>query len=530
MLTPGGIANACNHAVRARRDAIQRMQRPGPVSIPIFRRARARARSVVEQEKVSEKRKFASSIRSSTPSKDAWRKIKVFSKSATSSSYPLTKGNLPIIRDPAKAEEFAKSFQNEALNPPRNREFNIPVPQVRSAMEKAGCPIKLTELQQAVWKLRDTAPGLDHINNAFIRELPHENLPKLLHLYNKICALGMIPRSWKVALIIAILKRLKPDHLDESYPQMSLLPCLAKVLEGIVKNRLYWVSERLCLFSSDQSGFRSRLSTTDQVARLENGIRSGLGRGKAVMVVFLDLKAAYDSVPHRELLEALARIGLGGPLLSYIRSFLQDRTYRVLCGGSTSNAYSQEVGLPQGSYLSPLLFNLYISDLPPGPEVLKAEYADDIALLVEDDKEEHAAVKIQKHLHVLDSRLREKGLTIRTAQTKAMCFSKGRNRAQYPIFSAGTRIEYVDSFRYLEMTLNAPRLLWKQHISLKWERGEPERPTSGLSWEGPGEHKMLTGIYRSLVLTKLSYGGELLGSASQTSLAVLDKVQNQCQT
>ena len=369
-------------------------------------------------------------------------------------------------------------------------------------MEEAGCPIELTELKETIRKLKDSAPGADELHNAFIRRLPEEYLHKLLHLYNRVYSLGVIPRSWKLALIIAILKGNKPPSLPGSYRQISLLSCLAKVLEKIIGDRLYWVSERLGMLSPDQSGFRSRLSTTDQVARLEDAIRSGLVGGRSVAVVFLDLAAAYDSVPHNRLLSKLAQLGLRGPLLAYIRNFLHGRKCRVTCGGATSSTYTTEVGLPQGSCLSPLLFNLYISDLPKSAETLKAEYADDIALVADGCTELQAVNRIKQHLAGLETYFSGKGLKINAAKTKAMMFSNSRETVHPPIRAAGTDIEYVQSFRYLGIVLEAPKLSWKEQITSNRIAGSKAiqvlKAISGKSWGA--DKRMMLRVYRALVL------------------------------
>ena len=103
----------CDSAIRARKDAHKRMRRrPCPTTIAIYRRARARARSVVDRRKQESRREFMASVRSTTSSKTAWRKIKTFSRKSTFETYPITRNDKPILSDKEKAEEFAKTFKN----------------------------------------------------------------------------------------------------------------------------------------------------------------------------------------------------------------------------------------------------------------------------------------------------------------------------------------------------------------------------------------------------------------------------------
>ena len=134
--------------------------------------------------------------------------------------------------------------------------------------------------------------------------------------------------------------------------------------------------------STIQCGFRKRRSTEDLLVRLEHQVRSSLVNRQITITVFFDLKQAFDSVSHEHLLFKLAKAGINGNMLSWIEEFLHNRQFQFLVGNSRSDPTPMKRGLPQGSTLSPTLFNVMISDIPHPIRTKVYEYADDIALSV----------------------------------------------------------------------------------------------------------------------------------------------------
>ena len=527
--------DSCEEVVNSRKQARTALRRsPCPLNVLTYRRASARARQVINEAKSESKKRFISSITSQTTTKLAWSKINSFRKSASAKASPIIHGGVMITSDIGKAEVFADHFrQNSDLSSGSHDstpESSINNPPWNLENERSDAPISLLELEGTIANLKDGAPGLDNISNAFIKKLPEEYLHKILLLYNEIFRSGIIPKAWKQALIIPIPKKDKDKSSVSAYRPISLLPCLGKVLEKVIKERLCWIVEKRSLLSRDQSGFRSRLSIMDQVARIETRIRVGLATGKTTIAVFLDLKSAYDMVPHQNLINLLESRGIKGNLLQYLRDFLIDRKARVCCGASISQPFEQKVGLPQGSSLSPLLFNLYISDIPKSDGALIAEYADDLALVVNDESEMAAVAKAQYQISMLENYFCQKSLLISIEKTKAMIFSTRKNISNHTLKLNGGEVEFVPQFKYLGITLDGPLLTWRPYISELTIAGNQRanilKALSAKTWGA--DRRMLLTIYKSLVLSKLNYGAEFISTASKTNLLPLDKIQNNC--
>ena len=379
-----------------------------------YRRAVAKARHVIEAAKALSKKNFISSINSQSRPDQIWNKVNSFRKVSEKRIVPIIHNGAIITSDLGRAEIFANFFGggNSLDSPVAEEDSTTSGGNINESVQEANNLITLEEIKETISNLKNGSPGIDTIHNSFIKKLPEEYLPKLLLAFNKIYNMSKIPMLWKTALVVPIPKGNKDKTNGESFRPIALLPCMGKVIEKIIKNRLYWIAEKLCLFSPDQSGFRRRLCITDQVARVENQIRVGLVSGAVVAAVFIDLKSAYDLVSHQKLLRLLKFRGIEGNLLGYLHSFLSERTARVGSGSALSEPYNQIIGLPQGSSLSPLLFNIFIADIPKWDDVLVTEYADDVAILVCSSTVDSATAKLQSCLTEMETFFSNKSLLI----------------------------------------------------------------------------------------------------------------------
>jgi len=159
---------------------------------------------------------------------------------------------------------------------------------------------------------------------------------------------------------------------------------VGKILEGILANRLTERAEEEKWFSKEIGGFRPGRRTTDQLISFSHKVSECLRQGKVCATAFLDVSSAYDRVFRPGLIAKIARFGLRGRLLRWLVDFLKERSARVRFDGERSRVIPHEYGLPQGSRLSPVLFNIFMSDMLPD-SVLTGNtdagvYADDVRI------------------------------------------------------------------------------------------------------------------------------------------------------
>lgn len=218
--------------------------------------------------------------------------------------------------------------------------------------------------------------GPDQLHPCLLKETKHQLITPLTMLFMKSIEEAVIPESWKQANVSAIFKkgdRKKP----ENYRPISLTSVPGKMLEKIIRDALVKHMSSNDLFSDVQHGFISGKSCVTQLLEYMEDLTEAVDSGCDVDVIYLDFCKAFDKVPHKRLLMKLYAYGVRGRLYRWIREFLKDRQQRVVVCGSASDWQSVTSGIPQGSVLGPILFLIFINDLPDAINCCIKLFADD---------------------------------------------------------------------------------------------------------------------------------------------------------
>ncbi len=185
--------------------------------------------------------------------------------------------------------------------------------------------------------------------------------PSLLILLNKSLQSGEFPASFKHAIVEPLLKK---TNVLSNYRPISKLPFISKVLEKAVLNQLQAFLVQNDIYEKFQSGFKVNHSTETALLKVSNYILSLIDSDDSVILILLDLSAAFDTIDHNILITRLEKImGIRGTALEWFRSFLSNRSFSVNISQFYSKSAPLHCGVPYGSILGPILFILYMLPL-----------------------------------------------------------------------------------------------------------------------------------------------------------------------
>ena len=220
------------------------------------------------------------------------------------------------------------------------------------------------------------ACGPDGINGRVLKELAHEVAPVLKTVFDKSTTSGTLPYQWKEAHVIALFKK-GNKRSPNNYRPVSLTSICCKILETFIRNEIVKSLEDQGLIHKDQHGFRGGRSCCTQLLEVMEVWTGWYDLGLPWDAIYTDFSKAFDSVPHERLLRKCEAYGIKGNLLKWIRDFLSYRRQRVVLGDKKSDWQDVTSGIPQGSVLGPILFTIFINDMPDVVHSCMKLFADD---------------------------------------------------------------------------------------------------------------------------------------------------------
>ncbi|CAB4028024.1 Hypothetical predicted protein, partial [Paramuricea clavata] len=264
------------------------------------------------------------------------------------------------------------------------------------------------------------SPGLDGISVKLLKDTSDVIAQPLANIFNLSLQTAIFPDEWKIAKVSPVFKEGNKTDCG-NYRPISVISVVAKLFEGLVYNQLRTFIADNSILVEQQSGFRSQHSTETALLGSTNEWLYNMDSGLINGVLFLDLKKAFDTVDHEILLKKLHLYGIKGTTYAWFESYIQNRKSICLMNGKKSHAREIRCGVPQGSNLGPILFLLYINDLPKCLETTKANlFADDTNLSCAGLDANEIETKLKRDLENVHSWLRCNKLTLNDSKTEFM--------------------------------------------------------------------------------------------------------------
>ena len=379
------------------------------------------------------------------------------------------------------------------------------------------------EIENIIQSLNPVGGGTDMISTKILLVTYKKIINHLTYFFNICLRNAIFPNRLKTALVIPVYKTGENNKFT-NYRPISMLPIFSKILEKILYTHISSYLEEYSILQNCQFGFRKNHSTYMAMALIVDIITKALENREKVCGLYLDLKKAFDTVNIQILLDKLCLIGVQGSALEMLKSYLNNRLQRVRANGFVSEDNEITLGVPQGSILGPLLFLIYINDLPNISDSAKFFlFADDTAIIVKGSTYNDLQEQIDYLMPQLTGWFHSNKLTLNTSKTCFQLYSLIPSQEDIKVTINNTFIARSPSVKYLGIVFDE-NMKWQTQLNITMAKlsrliGVMARTRCFLS------SAELLLLYNSLILPHLNYCAAVWGSVYKIHLNKIVKLQ-----
>ena len=445
------------------------------------------------------------------------------------------KGN--VILDHKKAANNIAAYFANVGNQSKNRVVREISTRLQNKLEEEtnnelNKPLTTEEIKLILDKINlRKASGVDGINPFMIKYGGKTIVMIMEKLFNKMFVDKKYPQDWNKGEIIPIPKENKNKLEVFRFRPICILSNLCKFFEKIITERIKVVVENKKWLPNFQNGFRPKRSTMDNLIVIQQGIHASFKRKEYFLAVYLDIKKAYDCVDRQKLLNIIKKFGVKGNIFGYIKFFLGKRYNRVRFKNESSDFVEFKNGMPQGSPLSPILFNLYLSDITETISEGISQFADDLVIWETGIDIDSVVRAMNKKLCRLNKYMKNKDLTISSDKSVAVIYSRKRLIENPDDLFIGTdKIKYANIAKYLGIFIDK-RLTWSQHIKEIFKKANYKCKQLKIMCKKFKFHQSIAiTLYKSLIRPILEYGSEIWGDTCKTNKNKLKTIEQKALT
>ena len=493
---------------------------------------------------------LAESICNADSTSKMWKLFNKFKSKCNDINEPetplLTPNGEFTTDDKSRCDEFARYLHNVHQTPESpffdgnfKKEVERSIDELEMGVDGNSIPpINVKQLDDLLMEVRaGSAPGDDLITYDILKICSNHSKTVICCLLNQCLAENKFPREWKSAKVTMLPKPGRDKYQACNYRPISLLSCLGKMLERYIHRHLLDELNEKKFFNDIQAGFRKKRSTAEHLFRLAQQTSNGFKQRKCTLALFLDVRAAFDSVWKAGLKYKINKIGLSKQMRNLLFSFLDERTLKVYVNGSWSEVVNLEAGTPQGSCLSPILYIIYVNDVTDTLDLSKlsaSQFADDIGLWCTHSDLKTAKLTMQSAIERIESWCQKWYMSMHPAKSKLLLLSKcfrhwsevEENGLSVTLFNEDVSV--VNEAKFLGVTFDS-RLTYEPQtrriLAKAYKRLNLLRMISSLSTK----HKpdMLLKLYESIIRPIFEYSSICSITAAETHIEKLQLLQNQ---
>ena len=367
----------------------------------------------------------------------------------------------------------------------------------------------------------DKTLGPDGIPSRILKETAQQIAPSITLLFNKSMNSGVVPDEWKLANVVSVYKRGEKEDV-QNYRPISLLCIVSKLLERCVLKHIW---EHLCVILNEcQHGFVPGKSCTSQLIGVLDKIGRLLDRGEQIDVIYLDMSKAFDRVNHKIFIEKLRHLGFKTNLLRWFKSYLYHRRQQVTVLGVTSPALPVTSGVPQGSILGPVLFLLYVNDLPDKISSSSiAAFADDTKIFkrissITDN------IHLQEDLNSLVQWSCSTDLTFNPTKCKVQTISRKRKPIKTSYTMGDSDLEHCSHEKDLGVWISYD-LTWKKHVQTQSAKANKILGYAKRTTQRIGSVRTRRTIYLTVVRAHLAYSSQVWAPQTVELIKEIEQIQ-----
>lgn len=311
------------------------------------------------------------------------------------------------------------------------------------------------------------ASGWDRISPELLKYASKKASIQLYYIFRCSIIHSYFPRAWKRAKVIPVLKPGKDHKLAMNYRPISLLPVMAKLFEKVIYSIMRKHITDNNILIDQQFGFRAGHSTAqpyEQLVRTDEFHTHHINADRYSAMVLLDINKAFDSVWHNGLIYKLIKLNFHPAMIKLLHSYLEDRFFFVQINNGKSTLRLIKTGLPQGSVLGPLLFLIFINDIPRRDQTSLTLFAGDAAILAACTKPDRLRKLLQDHLTILAGFFASWKIKLNSTKTQLIMFTGKRKpfRAS-PLILDNVEIHWMKKVKYLGVVFDS-QLTWNPAV------------------------------------------------------------------